>query len=188
MLREKMILITLSGMLTTSCAVIKNTSQGQITKIEKGDFKKFNGEFPNYPDSSSGTIIKAMVSNNFEPLTLWSQLDGFKEVGTEQTFRQQTVTVEFESNKRAVAKLWENGEVKKTKTLRGQIRNGYFYRRPYFIAVPLIPLIFGYKTFRYRVGLEGGMIVVDYKWNYWAFAIAAGNYGRGQSHSSFHRK
>jgi hypothetical protein len=129
-----------------------------------------------------------MVSNNFEPLTLWSQLDGFKEVGTDQTFKQQTVTIDFESNRKAVAKLWENGAVTKTKTLREQIKNGYFYRRPYFIAVPLFPLIFGYKTFRYRVGIEGDMIVVDYKWNYWAFAIVAGNYGQGQSHSSFQRR
>jgi hypothetical protein len=188
MWKKNFILITLWGLLTTSCAVIKNTSQGQVTKIERGDFKKLNGEFSNYPTTSTGTIISDMVSNNFEPLTLWSQLDGFNEVGTEETFRQQTVTIDFLSNKKAVAKLWDNGEVKKTKTLRGKIRDGYFYRRPYFFAAPLIPLIFGYKTYRYRIGLNGDSIVIDYRWNFWAFAIASGNYSHGQSNSIFARK
>jgi hypothetical protein len=100
MLRENLILITLCGLLTTSCAVIKNTSQGQVTKIERGDFEKLNEEFPNYPTTSTGTIISDMVSNNFEALTLWSQLDGFNEVATEETFRQQTVTIDFLSIKK----------------------------------------------------------------------------------------
>jgi hypothetical protein len=188
MSRENLILITLCGLLTTSCAVIKNTSPGQVTKIENGDFKKLNGEFPNYPTSSTGTIINDMVSNDFEPQTLWSQLDGFKQGGTLETFRQQTVTIDFLSDKKGLAKLWDNGEVRKTKTIRGKIRDGYFYRRPYFFAVPLIPLIFGYKTYRYRIGINGDSIVVDYRWNFWAFAIASGNYSHGQSNSIFEKK
>jgi hypothetical protein len=186
--KRKFVLITLCGLLTTSCAVIKDTPRGQLTKLAKGDVKKLDGQFSNYPTTFDGVVEKSMVSNDFEPLTLWSQIDGFKEYGEKEEFEKQTVTFEFISERKCIAKLWDNGELKKTKKIRGTVKNGYFYRKPYFVAIPLVPLIFGYKTYRYRIGLNGDLIVIDYRWNFWAFAIASENYGRGQSNSSFARK
>ncbi|HEY8933930.1 MAG TPA: hypothetical protein VIM65_01865 [Cyclobacteriaceae bacterium] len=186
--KRKLVLITLCGLLTASCAVIKDTPRGQLTKLEKSDFEKLNGQFSNYPTISDGVIEKSMASTDFEPLTLWSQIDGLKEYGEEKDFEKQTVTFDFISGKKGIAKLWDNGELKKTKKIRGKIKGGYFYRRPYFVAIPLIPLIFGYKTYTYRIGINGNLMVVDYRWNYWGFAIASGSYERGQSNSSFVRK
>jgi len=180
-------LLTLCGLLTASCAVIKDTPRGQATRLGKDEFKKLNGHFLNYPITASG-VERSMLSNDFEPSTLWSQLDGLKEHGKKEDFEKQSVTFEFLSDKKGVAELWDNGELKKSMKIRGKIKDGYFYRRPYFVAMPLIPLIFGYKTYRYRLGINGDLMVIDYRWNYWAFAIAAGGSGRGQSNSSFERR
>jgi|JI10StandDraft_1071094.scaffolds.fasta_scaffold1232100_1 hypothetical protein len=187
MLRYNIIVI-LSGLLTTSCAVIKDVTPGQIIKVEKSDFKKLSGQFSNYPTTTQGIVERDMDTKEFETHTLWSQLDGFKEVGSKTTFENQTVTINFISDRKAKAELWVNGELKKTKKIRGKIKDGYFYRRPYFVAIPLVPLFFGYKTFRYRIGLTDNAIVVDYKWNFWGFVVIAGNYSEGQSNSVFNKK
>jgi len=186
-LKTKLLLLLLSA-LFTNCAVIKSNPNEKITKIEKSDFKKLNGQFSNYPIVSNGTIERDMVSTTFEPISLWSQIDGFKQPEAEDSIREQSVTLDFVSKKRAIAKLWDRSELRETKTIRGRIKDGYFYRRPYFFAVPLVPLFFGYKTYRYRVGISDDSIVVDYRWNFWGFAIAAGSYGRGKSNSIFERK
>ena len=186
-LKIKFSLLLLCGLLTASCAVIKDTPQGQVTRLGKNDVEKLDGQFSNYPTTADG-VEKSTRSDDFEPLTLWSQIDGVKEYGKKEDFEKQSVTFEFSSKKKCVARLWDHGELKSSKKIRGKVKDGYFYRRPYFVAIPLVPLVFGYKTYRYRLGINEDLMVVDYRWNYWGFAIAAGSYGRGQSNSSFARK
>jgi len=187
-LKIKFGLLTLCGLLTAGCAVIKDTPRGQVARLGKNDVKKLNGRFSNYPATADG-VEKSMVSDDFEPMTLWSQIDGVKEYGKKEDFEKQSVTFEFSSKRKCVATLWDHGELKRSKKISGKIKDGYFYRRPYFMAVPLVPLFFGYKTYRYRLGInDDDQMVIGYRWNYWGFAIAAGSYGRGQSNSSFARK
>jgi hypothetical protein len=186
MLKNKLLLLLLP-VLISNCAGIRDIPNERITKIEKTDFKKLSGKFSNYPRVSSGTI-KSDVGSKFEPMSLWSQIDGFKQFATEDSIREQCVTLDFVSKKRAIAKLWDKSELKRTKKIRGRIKEGYFYRRPYFVAVPLIPVLFGYNTYRYRIGISDESIVVDYKWNHWFFIIAAGGFGNGKSNSIYQRQ
>jgi len=186
MLRIKLFLLALPA-LTTSCAVIKDAPDERVTKIAKTDFRKLNGQFSNYPKVSSGTS-RTDWSSTFEPISLWSQIDGHRQVGAEDSLREQRVTLDFVSKRRAVAKLWDQSELKETKKIKGRMKGGYFYRRPYFFAVPLVPLFFGYKTYRYRIGMGSDSIVVDYRWNFWGFAVAAGSSGCGRSHSVYQRE
>jgi hypothetical protein len=188
MLRDRIIWMFICGFLTTSCAVIKDNSVGHVFTLEKTDYIKLNGQFSNYPTTSDGVISRDMISKDFKTITLWSQLDGVNEIGSKETFENQIVILTFVSDKRAKAELWDNGKLKKTKKIRGEIKDGYFYRKPYFVAIPLVPLFFGYKTYRYRIGLSDNSIVVDYKWNNWGFLVVAGNYSEGQSRSVFEKK
>lgn len=173
--------------LIANCAVIKGVPDERVTKLEKTDFRKLNGQFSNYPSVSIGTEESYLVST-FEPLSLWSHIDGLRQFGAEDSIREECVTFDFVSGKRAVAKLWNKSELKETKKIRGRIKDGYFYRRPYFVVYPLVPLVFGYKTYRYRIGVNDGSLVVDYRWDFWAFAIAAGGFGHGRSHSIYERR
>ena len=186
MLRNRLFLLLLSVLLT-SCTAIKDIPSERITKIEKTDFKKLNGKFSNYPSVSNGAM-KSCVGLKFEPVSLWSQINGYRQFGTEDSIRLQYVTLDFVSKKKAIAKLWDNSELKTTKKIRGRIKQGYFYRRPYFVAVPLIPLLFGYNLRKYRIGISDDSIVVDYRWDYWFFAIASGNCEHGKSSSIYQRE
>jgi hypothetical protein len=188
MLSDKTIWILIFGFLTTNCAVIKDNSARQVVPLERTDYEKLNGQFSNYPTSSDGIISRDMISKDYKSLTLWSQIVGFNETGSKETFENQVVVLTFISDKRAKAELWENGQLKRSKKIHGEIKDGYFYRRPYFIAIPLVPLLVGYKTYRYRIGLSDNSIVVDYKWNTWGFMVVAGNYSAGQSSSTFNKK
>jgi len=167
-----------------SCAVITETSCYDSEKINRRKYKKLTGKYSNDPIVFEGVSISSENGKSFTPLSLWSQLAGYNKGICADEW---TVTLEFQSKKRAIAKLYQRDSLVEAKMLKGRIRKGYFYRRPYFIAIPFIPLVFGYRTYRYRLALSDKDLVVDYRWNYYAFAIAAGSSGEGQSHKTFKR-
>ena len=82
----------------------------------------------------------------------------------------------------------ENNVTIDQRTIKGKMKNGYFYRRSYFFAMPLVPLFFGYKTYRYRIGVTKDSIVIDSKWNYWMYVIFGGSTSKGESFSRFEKK
>jgi hypothetical protein len=177
----------LYGLLVTSCATIKNDPKRALSKLEKTDFKKLEGQFSNTPTTSERNIEREMFSPNYTQLTLWSQFDDQYKDSTERL--KGVVTLDFISSKRAVAKLWDGGELIKTKEVKGKIKNGYFYYCNYFMVFPLFPIIFGYDTHKYRIGLTTkDSIVIDNKWNYWGFAISAGGFSKGQTSAEFGRR
>jgi len=185
MLRQNLLLVVLTGAMLTSCAVIKDTPQSNLVSLKKADFKKLNGEFVNYPTDAAGNFEKDYMSKDFSPMAFWTQVKG--ERWNEHNAESQKITLEFRSPRRGVVKLWENDSLIKQRKIRGRIRHGYFYRRPGFVVVPFFPLVFGYHTYQYRIGLTPDALVVDARWNYWIFIIAAGGYSRGNSHSIFNR-
>lgn len=172
--------------------MIRESPNENLTILHKDDVSKLNGRFSNNPSSSKGLANQRYPSlrdSIYETKTLWSQIRGVSQGRNTDSSKSQTVTLEFISDRKAKAKLWEGEEVMRTKKIRGKIKDGYFYRRPYFTAVPLIPLVFKYKTFRYRIGLTGNEIVVDYRWNYWGAVIFGGYYAsKGQSKCRFSKK
>jgi hypothetical protein len=184
MLIDRLITIIICGLLTVSCAVIKDTQNREFIKLEKADFRKLNGEFSNYPTTSERIIVREMVKSNYDSLTLWDQIGKHNELKS----KVLTVTLDFESKTKAIARLWDSGELKQTKVVRGRIKNGYFYRRPFFVAIPLVPVVFGYNTYRYRIGLTKDSIIIDYKWNYYGFLVMAGSYSEGQTSSTYEKK
>jgi hypothetical protein len=187
MLNKHIVLTIFCGLLLTRCAVIKDSPNKDLVKLGITDIKKLNGQFSNHPTSVERKIEREMSeSTSYTLLTLWDQITNFKYVDDKE--KAQLVTLEFVSNRKAVAKLWDNGKVKETRVIKGKIKDGYFYRRPHFIAIPLVPLVFGYDTYRYRIGLATDAIVIDYKWNYWGFAIAAGSFSKGQTSSRYDKK
>lgn len=184
---KKISVFILSSVLLTSCAVIKDSqSQGDI-KVEKTDFAKLNGRISNLPTAYKG--FKAdMVSNELLPMTFWSQINRTREEVRTNEFENQTVTIDFISNKKAIVKLWNMDTLKGTKELKGRIKKGYFYGKFHSIVIPFVPLIFGYNSNHYRIGMTNKSVAIDYKWDYWMFAILAGNYSKGQVRSEYEKK
>jgi hypothetical protein len=96
--------------------------------------------------------------------------------------------VAFKGQRKILISLYEKDSLIDQKKVKGKLKNGYFYRKPYFVGLPLFPLIYGYNTYRYRIGIKDSSLVIDNKWNFWAFAVVAGNKSKGQSHSRFKRR
>jgi len=84
-----------------------------------------------------------------------------------------------------ILKLVEGSRIIKTKTIRGKYKNGYFYTRCQVIVMPFVPLLFGYRVQRQRIGLEEDMLIVDLRESRWAFSILAGQSENSQQEAKY---
>jgi len=166
----------------TSCAVIKDSGRSNITRLDKHNVQSLNAVYLNTPLDS--------VTNS-DPIfnSLWFQISGFRYDRKRQpSWRSQTVKFESISDKRLKASLFLGDSLIKQKTMKGKLKEGYFYRRPSFIVIPLFPLLCGYETTRYRFGLTEDKLIVDYKTHFWLFALLAGNSGNYQKTETYEKK
>lgn len=83
--------------------------------------------------------------------------------------------------------LMEGTEIIKTKKLKGRYRDGYFYSRRQLIVVPFIPVLFGYRVQRQRIGLEAGKLVVDLRQKIWVSFLVAGRAENSQQEAKYNR-
>ena len=174
----------------TSCAVFNYDPNRQLSDLLKSDYEKADGEFANYPTTVKKRIERELSGTNYGPLTLWSELTGESQYKDSiARLKDQRVNLNFISNRRAVAKLFYQGEMIKEKKLKGRIKHGYFYYRGSFIVIPFFPVIYKRDHYRYRLGLNtSNSLVIDNAWNYWIFALFAGDYSKGQISAEFIRE
>jgi len=196
---NKMILNLLLLLLMTSCAILKNDPNRQLSSITKTDSKKLEGEFANYPTTFNRKVVRELSGENYPPLTLWSLITREPQWSllTPEPQRRdsidrlkgQMVTLAFSSKKKIVAKLFDNGKLIKSENVRGRIKNGYFYYGRHFMFIPFFPLIYRHDFDKHRIGLSTkNSLVVDYVWNWYVFAIIAGDYSKGRTYAEFIRK
>lgn len=95
------------------------------------------------------------------------------------------VEIEPVDKNKIILRLLRGSEVVKTKKIRGKYKDGYFYRRCQFVVFPFIPILFGYRIERQRIGLEENMLIVDLRENRWAFFIIAGQYENSQHRAKY---
>jgi hypothetical protein len=170
------------------CAVIKDVQPYKTDSLDKKNYLKLNGMYSN---THSDTTV---ISYNhrvlaYQPKTLWSHTYGFnndKEKGNTAT---QTVKLECKTPGKIFLSLYEKDSLISNRVIRGRIKDGFFYRKPHLVLIPLIPVgIFSYDTYRYRIGIINDGLVIDYKWNFWGFAILAGGTGKGQTSTTFKKQ
>jgi hypothetical protein len=180
-------LINISVIFLTSCAAFKNDPNRRLNNLQKHDFEKADGEFTNYPTAEQRRIKRELypTAANYE-LTLWAELTGGPQYKDSiKILKEQKVILDFISNRRAVAKLYYQDELIKERRLKGHIKQGCRS----FIVIPFFPLIYKRHHYRYRLGLNTeNTLVIDNTWNYWIFALFAGDYSKGQRSSEFKRE
>jgi len=164
----------------SSCAIIENTDRPNLDKITKTNYRKIEGTYNNASNDSTIKVVNEVTKS------LWFQI-GY-ENWRDTNWNNQRVVLKFVTDKKIIAELYQNGELINHKTIKGKIKDGYFYRRPFFIVIPFIPLVFGYNTHRYRIGLIDNNLIVDNKENFWVFAIAAGNTENKQTTLTYDKK
>ncbi len=178
----------LCGIFLSSCAVFKNDPNRQLNNLQKSSYEKTDGEFANFPTVVQRQIKRELNSTvtNYE-ITLWSELTSeLQYKDSIERLKEQKVILDFVSNRRAVAKLYYQDELIKEKKLKGHIKHGYFYYRGSFILIPFFPVFYKRDHQRSRLGLNTkNELVIDNAWNYWMFALFAGDYSKGQRSSEF---
>ncbi len=186
----KIFFIVLFSLLLTSCASFKNDPGRQLSLLDKNDFKKLEGHYENYPSSIKTRIDRELYELRHRQLTLWSELTGESQFNDSiGIIKDQTVIIKFVSNRKAVAELFYKGEQIGSKSLNGKIKHGYFCYRGSFVLIPFFPVLYKRSHQKYRVGLTSdNHLVIDNAWNYWMFAILAGDYNIGQRSLEFSRE
>ena len=174
----------LTLIITSSCAVIKNTEQPNLDKIDTANLKNVEGKYFNTPIGYKHDSV-GWVNGNFNQ-SLWCQMDKYKD--WKQDWRNQTIVLKVISDKKIMAELYEGGKLINQKILKGKIKEGYFYGRPFFILIPFIPIVWGYDTHRFRIGLMDTTLIVDRKTNYWIMTLFGENYKKEQLSLTFDRK
>lgn len=172
-------------MVFQSCAVIDKNGFSNKSILDEKSLHKIDGYYKNYPDSSFGQMKDLLDGRTFKPKPFWYQINDFRLFHDTNRLKKQTIELKTISKKKIRFLLHEGDTVIQAKTIRGKLKDGFFYRRPFFVFSPLFPLVFGYRTYRYRIGYLDDTIFIDYKWNVWAFALAAGDFSKGNSHSKF---
>lgn len=171
------------------CAAIEDVRYHKTISLNKTNYTKLNGVYSNtYTDT---TVIS--YNNNsgekYRPKTLWSHTYGFNNGREEGDPGAKTLKLEFKTLRQIRLSLYEKDSLISKRVIRGRIKDGFFYRKPHFILVPLIPIgVFVYDTYRYRLGMINNGLVIDYNWNYWSFAWLAGGTGKGQTSTTFQKK
>lgn len=97
------------------------------------------------------------------------------------------VKIDVVDENKILLELMSGSETIKTLKIRGKYKNGYFYRRPQVVVVPFVPLLFGYRIQKQRIGIEEDMLIVDLRENRWAFFLLAGQNENSQ-HEAKYRK
>jgi len=182
--------IVLCGLMLTSCASFKNDPDQQLSVLGKVDFKKIEGHFGNYPSSIKTRVDRELYTPRHRQLTLWDELTGESQFNESiEIIKDQTVSIKFISSRKAVAELFCKGEQISSKSLNGKIKHGYFYYRGSFVLIPFFPVAYKRSHYRYRMGLTpDNSLIIDSAWNYWMFAILAGDYNKGQRSLEFARE
>jgi hypothetical protein len=173
----------------TSCVTIDNSAIRQISRLDKNDFKKLEGQFSNYPTATTKQIVHDMYPTKYKRSTLWSQFHKSQNSDSIERFKEQIVTLSFISKRKMVVKLWDSGQLIESKEIKGRMRQGYFYYGNHFIVLPFFPLVFGHYGYRSRIGITTeNSIVINHKWNDWRFFIFAGYSTKGQTNAEFSRR
>lgn len=178
-------------LLGSGCSPFVNGKKEGLKKLDKSNYVNLSGTYDCSPTVSKGKVKSFVGGTNFGGDDLWSIFEGHANmqglgINTSTTV-WSSVTLDVLSSKRIRASLFVNDSLVERIKLKGKIKNGYFYRRKYFIAIPLVPLAFGYKGYRYRIGLIDDSLVVDYHWKFMLFVISAGTDGKGRASARFAR-
>ncbi len=175
------------SMLTIGCATIKHDSFQTIDKLEKSDFRELNGLYSNNPIDGNGKILRSLYNGEYQAKSFWTNLEQYQ-TGSTSDWRNQTVKVEFLTSEKAIFRLYQGNSLIDKRKVKGKFKDGYFYARPFFVVMPLVPVLFGHNTHRMRIGKADDNLVVDYKWNIWMFFLIAGQSEKGQSSLIFSKR
>ena len=179
----------LSILLLCSCSVLREGIHEPKAKLRVDSAQKLDGIYVNLPDTFKITEFRGRSFSNQENHYLWNIFSTHTGKVDHSKWADCKVQVDFLSDKKAQVSLMYQDSIGQSRIIRGRLKDGYFYKRPSFVIVPLFPLAFGYNTRRYRLGLDVNQnLIIEESWNIWAFAFIAGSDTKAQTFAKFKRQ
>lgn len=186
-LMKRIVRLLTTAFLTFSCATIKHDSIRKVDKLDESNFQELEGRYSNKPDDGNGKEFWTQFTGDYQLKTLWENVNQYQP-GSIYDWDKQSVNIEFLTPKKAIFKLYQGDSLVMEKNVKGKFKDGYFYKRPFFVTIPLVPVLFGYNTNRLRIGKSENTIIVDYKWNTWISFLVAGKAEKGYSSLIFSKR
>jgi hypothetical protein len=169
--------------------VIREDIHETADKAQIESVQAFEGRYLNSPDTFEIEEFRGRSFQRIQNYYLWNVFSTHKGKVDHQKWGQCSVQIDFLTDKKAEISLIYEDSIIHSRKIRGKFEDGYFYKRPAFVIVPLFPLAFGYNTGRYRLGLsEGTNLIIEESWNVWAFAFIAGSDTKAQTYAKFIRQ
>lgn len=173
-------------LITSKCAVINVAPRKNAFKIDKQNFKQLDVKISNYPNAVEGKVSDMVTGNHLEVTSFWTLINAsHRQWPPIDTLEAKSVLIKFDAPNKLNLRLLSEDSILEQKIIKVGIKNGYIYSRKYFFGLPLFPVLFGYNTRRYRIGMTSDSVTVDFRWNFWFFALLGGNYSKGYSSSDF---
>jgi hypothetical protein len=114
-------------LLLTKYAVIKPTNRDDLVKLDKDNLAKLNSLYSNCPNDSINYIDQKSRS-------LWYQISArTHDKMKKDDWKSQTVKITVLNQKKISFELFSSDSLIKQKTIRGKLKEGYFYKRPFFL-------------------------------------------------------
>ena len=180
--------IILIVFLLNSCSVINDTVQSSLYEKADGTMKSLDGTYANTPSRFAIEEFRGTSFTDESNLYLWNIFDNHKGFTNDERINCR-VEIEFLKSSKAEVRLTYKDSIFDRRIIRGKFKDGYFYKRPLFVVIPLFPIAFGYNTMRYRIGInEDQNLIIEKSWNTYAFALIAGSDTKAQVFAEFNRK
>ena len=150
--------------------------------------ESLEGTFANTANHFEIEEFRGKSFTNESNLYLWNIFDNHKDLTHDQR-ENCKVEIEFLKSTKAEVRLTYQDSIIDRRKIRGKFKNGYFYKRPLFVVIPLFPIAFGYNTMRYRIGMnEDQNLIIEKSWNTYAFVLIAGSDTKAQVFAEYNRK
>jgi hypothetical protein len=172
----------------SSCVSIKETSNDTAIILTEDNHGLLEGRYSNIAINFKKEEVRGRSYLSESTYFLWPIIGYEGKLSTDDR-EKADIQIDFLSDKKIRVSLMLNDSVLSSKKIKGQFKDGYFYKRPYSVMIPLFPLLYGYNTNRLRFGINTeGNLSMDYAWNTYAFFLVAGRNTKGNTNSEFKRR
>jgi len=174
-------------LLLVSCKSLTNLSpSSDITYITKDNFAILSGKYSNRQDTCFGTIEHSPNRpNNENNIPLISRLFMFHE--DFDYLGQQSISLEVISPRSLAVSMYQNDTLLMTKTIRGNIRNGYFNVHRKVFLIPIVPLFIWFHNEKVRLSIANNQLILDHNLNSCGLFFIVGGETKGRQTVLFNK-
>jgi hypothetical protein len=170
----------------SACKPLLNlySESNQIDKVKKNEYSKLNGRYQDTQEKMFGNIKhNRLKENNKNNRRLLDRLFVFNPQVSEE--KPTTVEIIFKTKNKAVINAYQNDSIVFSKKIHGKFKDGYFYLRPKYFIIPIIPIFYWHNFERVRIGKCGNDLIVDHNLKSFVWTFMAGSSDKGQTTSIY---